>query len=106
MYARGAEIDDEQERKRLIAWAASSESEARLRAAVKLAETEREVIVDPSELDADPWLFNAANGTIDLQTGDLREHRARRPPHAITRSSTTRTQPRAVGLVPRAGHRR
>ena len=30
MYARGAEIDDEPARKRLIAWAASSESEARL----------------------------------------------------------------------------
>ena len=75
MYAEGAEIDDEQERKRLIAWAASSESEARLRAAVKLAETEHEIIVHPDALDADPWLFNAANGTIDLQTGDLREHR-------------------------------
>ena len=42
---------------------------------MKLAETEREIIVHPDELDADPWLFNAANGTIDLQTGDLREHR-------------------------------
>ena len=42
---------------------------------MKLAETEREIIVHPDDLDADPWLFNAANGTIDLQTGDLREHR-------------------------------
>ena len=31
MYSLGADIDDEQERRRLIAWAASSESEARLR---------------------------------------------------------------------------
>ena len=75
MYARAAEVDDSSDRKKLIAWATTSESEARLRAAVKLAETEREIIVSPDELDADPWLFNAANGTIDLRTGELREHR-------------------------------
>jgi putative DNA primase/helicase len=45
------------------------------RIADALAETEHGVIVDPSELDADPCLFNAANGTIDLRTGRLREHR-------------------------------
>ena len=75
MYAEASTIDDTEARKRLIAWATQSESEARLRAAVKLAETELEVIVRPDELDADPWLFNAANGTIDLRTGALREHR-------------------------------
>ena len=89
MYSLGADIDDEQERRRLIAWAASSESEARLRAAVKLAETEREIIVHPDELDADPWLFNTANGTIDLRSGDLRDHRRQDLLTKITRSSTT-----------------
>ena len=42
---------------------------------MKLAETEREIIVHPDELDADPWLFNTATGTIDLRSGDLRAHR-------------------------------
>ncbi len=74
MYARASEIDDPGARKKLIAWATSSESESRLRAAVKLAETERGVIVEPTQLDADGWLFNAANGTIDLRSGKLREH--------------------------------
>lgn len=32
------------------------------------------VAVDPEELDADPWLLNCTNGTIDLQTGELRPH--------------------------------
>jgi P4 family phage/plasmid primase-like protien len=32
--------------------------------------------VDAAKLDADPWLFNCLNGTIDLRTGQLREHRA------------------------------
>src|SRR5262249_44829564 len=59
----------------LTKWAVASESEARLRAMVKLAESELAVIVEPALLDADAWLFNAANGTIDLRTGELREHR-------------------------------
>lgn len=75
MYAAAQESDDGEERKQLAKWAAASESESRLRAAVKLAETELEVIVRADELDADPWLFNVANGTVDLRTGGLREHR-------------------------------
>jgi putative DNA primase/helicase len=29
----------------------------------------------PGELDADPWLLNVENGTIDLGTGELRKHK-------------------------------
>jgi putative DNA primase/helicase len=75
MYAAAADLEDSDDRKKLTTWALQSESEARLRAAASLAETEREVIVPADALDADPWLFNAANGTIDLHTGALREHR-------------------------------
>ena len=31
-------------------------------------------IVSAPELDADPWLLNVANGTVDLRTGELRPH--------------------------------
>lgn len=31
--------------------------------------------VGVEQFDADPWLLNVANGTIDLRTGELREHR-------------------------------
>jgi putative DNA primase/helicase len=75
MYAQAAKLDDNEDRDRLVKWAMQSESEARLRAAVSLAETERAVIVDAMQLDANPMLFNAGNGTIDLKTGELREHR-------------------------------
>lgn len=75
MYAAAAELDDSGERAALTKWAIASESEPRLRAMVKLAETELAVLVEPAQLDADPWLFNAANGTIDLRSGELREHR-------------------------------
>jgi putative DNA primase/helicase len=32
------------------------------------------VAVSVDKLDADPWLFNVQNGTIDLRTGKLRPH--------------------------------
>jgi putative DNA primase/helicase len=47
----------------------------RIRAMVALAATEDEVPIRASELDADPWLLNVLNGTIDLRRGELREHR-------------------------------
>lgn len=38
------------------------------------ARTQRAFAVTPEQLDADPWLFNVANGTLDLRTGKLRAH--------------------------------
>src|SRR5215211_5860328 len=42
--------------------------------ALYLARSETDVPVSPSELDINAWLLNCENGTIDLQTGDLRPH--------------------------------
>lgn len=56
-------------------WAQKSEAEVRLRAMVEVATTEPLIPVEPNQLDADPWLLNVLNGTIDLRTGILREHR-------------------------------
>lgn len=75
LYVEAATLDDPAERKRLVAWAGSSEAENRLRGALALAETESGVVVDASLLDANPWLLNVANGTVDLRTGKLRGHR-------------------------------
>jgi putative DNA primase/helicase len=73
MYAETALIDNADRRAAQAKWAVQCESEARLKAAVSLAESELAVIVSPAQLDADGWLFNAANGTIELRTGDRRE---------------------------------
>jgi putative DNA primase/helicase len=54
-------------------WAKRSESRERLNAMVALAQCE--VPVQPEELDTQPWLLNCSNGTLDLQSGVLREHR-------------------------------
>jgi putative DNA primase/helicase len=56
-------------------WAISSLSESKLRAMISLAQSEPGIPVLPEELDASPSLLNVLNGTIDLRTGKLREHR-------------------------------
>ena len=52
-----------------------SEREARIHSMVSLARWWEGVPLVPEELDGDPWVLNVENGTIDLRTGELREHR-------------------------------
>jgi putative DNA primase/helicase len=42
--------------------------------ALNLASTEPGIAVAHDQLDADPYLLNCANGTLDLRTGELRPH--------------------------------
>jgi putative DNA primase/helicase len=41
---------------------------------VRQAQSEPNNSVDPVQFDAQPWLLNCINGTIDLRTGELRPH--------------------------------
>ncbi|HZV03174.1 MAG TPA: phage/plasmid primase, P4 family, partial [Planctomycetota bacterium] len=82
LMSRASTAADEDERKKLAnraqelaAWAMKSESEPRLRALLALAESEPGIPVLAEDLDRDPFLLNVANGTIDLNTGELRPHR-------------------------------
>jgi putative DNA primase/helicase len=59
----------------VLRWALKSESTPRLDAMVKSAISEPGIALDHSQLDAQPWLLNCRNGTIDLCTGILRPHR-------------------------------
>jgi len=68
------ELDDEELAKKVFGHAVKSESHPRLVAALKLAESEESLIARVEELDSDPWAFNVWNGTIDLETGELRPH--------------------------------
>ena len=52
-----------------------SQSEARLNAMVKLARAMPALTIELDQLDRDPFLLSADNGTIDLRTGELRPHR-------------------------------
>lgn len=51
-----------------------SESSRALSSMVALASTEIEVAIPSQRLDANPWVFNAQNGTLDLRTGQLYDH--------------------------------
>ncbi len=62
-------------RKQLAQHAINSEARSRVEAMVVLAESEPGIPVRPEDLDKDPWLLNVENGTVELRTGELREHR-------------------------------
>ena len=62
------------DRGNLAKHALKSEAEGRLRAMVNLSKTEPSIPVSQPMLDADPWLLNCGNGTIDLRTGQLLAH--------------------------------
>jgi putative DNA primase/helicase len=59
----------------LQTWAIRSESAPRINAMIQLAQSEQPVPLRYESLDADPWLFNCPNGTLDLRAGELRAHR-------------------------------
>ena len=57
----------------VVTFAVSTSGSAKLSAMLKLAAADVPIAVD--ELDANPWLLNCPNGTVDLRTGELRKHR-------------------------------
>jgi putative DNA primase/helicase len=66
---------------------------AHMESTLKMASADSEVLVNHDELNQDPFLFNVANGTIDLKTG---EHRPHRQSDLITLISPARYEPSAV----------
>lgn len=58
-----------------IYFARISNSANGIRNMVAMAKSEPDIAIDAMDLDVDPWLLNVENGTIDLRTGILREHR-------------------------------
>jgi putative DNA primase/helicase len=75
MWLQLDDVEKEEDQKTLRSWIRASESARRLQAAISLAASEHPVIVEADDLDSDPYLLCAANGTVDLRTGELREHR-------------------------------
>lgn len=80
LSAEAANCEDDEARQQTAAeadklqeWARKSERAHMVAAMLSLARDACEI--EPACFDANPWLFNCANGTIDLQTGQLRAHR-------------------------------
>lgn len=74
IYSEAARAQDDIQREQLLKHALRSESAQRIRAMLELARTEPELSTLPKELDANPWLFNVQNGTVNLKTGVLKPH--------------------------------
>jgi len=75
MYREAEQAADEKVRKAAARHAIRSESQMRVRAMLGLARSEDGIPVTADQLDTDPWVLNVANGTLDLHTGELRDHR-------------------------------
>ncbi len=75
MYAEAANIQDDRDREAFIKHALKSENENRLKAMVSLAQSEPGIPILLKQFDVDPFLLNCQNGTINLRTGELQEHK-------------------------------
>lgn len=73
MLRTAAELTGD-DRAAMIKWALQSEAAPRIDAMVRLARSDPRVAVGVDDLDADPWLLNVGNGTVDLRTGRLHDH--------------------------------
>lgn len=89
-------IVDGPERRAALREAKRGESSSAVSGALTLASTEAEVAVTHDQLDADPYLINCPNGTLDLRTGELRDHD---PGDLITKVTGAGYDPDVTGAV-------
>lgn len=61
--------------KTYTAWAKKTEASERMAAIVRWVRSEPGIPIQPEDMDKDPWQLNCLNGTIDLRTGELKEHK-------------------------------
>ena len=87
-------IEDPLKRSAALSAARRGESSRAIAGALTLASTEAELVVSPDQLDADPFLLNCANGTLDLRTGELRGHD---PADLLTKMTGAAYDPEASG---------
>jgi len=86
-----AKVGDRDYQESILKWAHRSQSSRAIRDMIYLIDAL--VPVDAAELDSHALLFNCANGTIDLETGELRKHD---PTDYITRVSEIPYDPEAA----------
>jgi putative DNA primase/helicase len=75
MHEEAALIEDDERRRVFSKWVTHSESRSALENMVVLAQKESGIAALSSQFDNDPLLLNVINGTLDLRTGALRQHR-------------------------------
>lgn len=70
----------------LSKWATRSEGAPRIAAMIRLAKSDPRVTAGPETFDQDPWLLNVMNGTIDLHSARLQQHK---PKDFLTKMADT-----------------
>lgn len=76
--------------------ARQAESNRGIEATLRLAASEAQIAIKHEDFDADPFLLNVRNGTVDLRTGELRPHRCE---DLITKIAPVDYDPRAAAPV-------
>ncbi len=75
MYDELRHTNDYRDRLEIEKYAMLSESVRRRKAFIEAASWIEDYNIVSDKLDANPWLLNVKNGTIDMKTGEFREHR-------------------------------
>lgn len=75
IYIEAAQTNDQERREALAKWAAKSEAAPRVNAMVEMSKAVPGISVEPEIWDRDTWSLNLKNGTLDLQSQTIREHR-------------------------------
>lgn len=93
MHAEAATVEDDGARKALVRHALASESSRGLEAMLRLASAHPDLAVKAEDLDANPWLLNVENGTLDLRAASLHPASAQ---NLITRLAPVTFDPAAL----------
>jgi putative DNA primase/helicase len=92
IYAEATTVTDDEVRKAIARHARGSESMVRIKAMVRLAQSETVIAVRAGDLDTNRWKLNVVNGTVDLRTGTLLPHE---PEDLITKLAPVKFDPSA-----------
>lgn len=103
-YGLAAEERNDAERKRLGKLAEMADAAKGRKDVLELTRAEPGMSIELDAFDRDPWLLNVANGTIELQTGTFREHRAidyqlKQSPVEYDRNATAPTWSKFLGEI-------
>ncbi|MCI0621591.1 MAG: phage/plasmid primase, P4 family [Acidobacteria bacterium] len=93
IYAEASNCQRLLDREAIAKHAVKSEAEGRLSAIICLAESERAIAIVPDLLDTHSMLLNCRNGTLDLATGQLSQHRKE---DLITKAVSVSYDPKAL----------
>lgn len=75
IYREAERAVSSEERKKIAKFAMKSETRYQIESMLRLAQSDPRLSAATEDFDTDKYMFNVENGTIDLRSGELREHR-------------------------------